>query len=141
MDSPPSKAVPPDGPRQNNRSPRPKFHSDTWSPSAADGPPCCRLQPFRNCLCHSACIWRTAWTPPVRSKQDEATSAEVSAGGEMTPLPPKKNRRNGCQVKISNAIQVHCICRMLNGLGTNIMRDWPPIRVRKTPVYVSSLRS
>jgi len=36
---------------------------------------------------------------------------------------------------------VHCICRMLNGLGTSIMCDWPPIRVRETPVYASSLHS
>jgi len=31
--------------------------------------PCCWLQPFRNYLCHSACIRRTAWTLPARSKQ------------------------------------------------------------------------
>jgi len=30
---------------------------------------------------------------------------------------------------------------MLNGLGTSIMCDWPPIRVRETPVYASSLHS
>ena len=32
MDSPPSKAVPPDCPQQNNRSPWTKYHSHTWSP-------------------------------------------------------------------------------------------------------------
>jgi len=73
VDSPPSKAVPPDCPQQNNRSPRTKYRSHTCSPPAADGPP--RLWPFHNCLCHSACIWRTAWTLPVRSKQGKATSA------------------------------------------------------------------
>ena len=73
VDSPPLKVVPPDCPRQNNRSPRTKYRSHTWSPPAADGPPCCRLWPFRNCLCHSTCIWRTAWTLPVQSKQGEAT--------------------------------------------------------------------
>ena len=57
--------------------PRTKYRSHNWSPPAADGPPGCRLQLFRNCLCHSTCIWRTAWTLPVRSKQGEATSAEV----------------------------------------------------------------
>ena len=59
----------------------------------------------------------------------------------MTPLPLKKNRRNGCRVKTWNTIQVHCIFRMLNGLGTSIMRDWPPIRVEETLVYASSLHS
>jgi len=60
---------------------------------------------------------------------------------EMKPLPLKKNQCNGCRVKTWNTIQVHCICRMLNGLGTSMMRDWPPIRVRETPVYASSLHS
>ena len=66
--------------------PRTKYRSHTWSPSGADGPR--RLQPFRNCLCHSTCIWRTAWTLPVRSKQGEGTSAEASAGGrdDTTPI-------------------------------------------------------
>ena len=39
MDSPPSKVVPQDCPRQNNRSPPTKYRSHTWSPLAADGPP------------------------------------------------------------------------------------------------------
>ena len=29
----------------------------------------------------------------------------------------------------------------INGLGTSIMLDWPPSRVRETPVYTSSLHS
>ena len=29
----------------------------------------------------------------------------------------------------------------INGLGTSIMRDWPPSRVRETLVYASSLHS
>ena len=88
VDSPPSKVVPLDCPRQNNRSPQTKYRSHTWSPLAADSPPGCRLRPFRNCLCHSTCIWRTAWTLPVQSKQGEATSAEVSAGrgDDTTPI-------------------------------------------------------
>ena len=51
VDSPPSKVVPSDCPRQNNRSPRTKYCSHPWSPPAANGPPGCRLrlQPFRNC--------------------------------------------------------------------------------------------
>ena len=61
--------------------------------------------------------------------------------GEMTPLPLKKNRRNGCRVKTWNTIQIRCTCRMLNGLGTSIMRAWPSIRVGETPIYASSLRS
>ena len=84
---PPRKWSPPDCPRQNNRSPRTKYRSHTWSPHAADGPPCCRLRP---CLCHSACIWRTTWTLPVRSKQGEATSAEVSAGGGDDTTPTEE---------------------------------------------------
>ena len=33
--------------------------------------------------------------------------------GEMTPLPLKKNRRNGRRVKTWNTIQIRCTCRML----------------------------
>ena len=135
MDSPPSKAVPPDCPQQNNRSSQTKHHSHTRSPPAADDSPCCRLRPFRNCLCHNACIWRTAWTLPVQSNKMRQQLVKSLQEGEMTPLPLKKNRRNGCQVK---TIQVHCICRMLNSLGTTFMHDWPLIRVRETPVYASS---
>jgi len=29
----------------------------------------------------------------------------------------------------------------INGLGTSIMHDWPPSRVREIPVYTSSLHS
>ena len=61
--------------------------------------------------------------------------------GEMTPLPLKKNRRNGRRVKTWNTIQVRCTCRMLNDLGTSIMHDWPSIRVRETPIYASLLHS
>ena len=36
----------------------------------------------------------------------------------MTPFPLKKNRRNGCRVKSWDTIEVHCICRMpeVNGV-------------------------
>jgi len=68
--------------------PRPNIAAIPGPPPTANGPPSCRLRPFHNCLCHSACIWRTAWTLPVRSKQGKATFAEVSAGGgdDTTPI-------------------------------------------------------
>jgi len=81
----PLESGPPDCPRQNNRSPRTKYRSHTWSPLAADGPPCCRLRPFRNCLLAYGeqpghCL--------LNQKQGEATSAEVSAGrgDDTTPI-------------------------------------------------------
>ena len=56
-------------------------------------------------------------------------------------------RRNGGQISklvffIDNNVWFVVIAASsCVGLGTSIMRDWPPIRVRETPVYASSLRS
>jgi len=61
--------------------------------------------------------------------------------GEITPLPLKKNRRNGRRVKTWNTIQIRLYLQDANGLGTSIMHDWPSIRVRETPIYASSLHS
>ena len=76
MDSPPLKAVPPDCPRQNNRSPWTKYRSHTWSPPAAD----CDLfaVAFATVLVYGEqpghCLFD-------QNKVMEAISAEVSAGG------------------------------------------------------------
>ena len=134
MDSPPSKVVPPDCPRQNKWSPRTKYHSHTWSPPAAD----CSFFAiaFATALAYGEqpghCLFNQN-----KLRQHQLKSLQK---GEMTPLPLKKNQRNGCRVKTwKYMIQVRCICRMLNGLGTSIMRDWPSIHIRENPISASSL--
>jgi len=130
VDSPPSKVVPLDCPRQNNWSPRTKYRSHTWSPPlAVDGPPCCHANcglfaiAFAIALAHGE-------QPGYCLFDQNKLQLKSLQEGEMTPLPSKKNQRNGCRVKTWNMMQVHCICRMLNNMGTSIMRDWPSIRIQ-----------
>ena len=131
LESPPS----PDCPRQNNRSPPTKYRSHTWSLPAAD------FGLFAIAFATALAYGEQPGHCPFNQNKVRQHQLKSLQDGEMTPLPLKKNRRNGCRVKTWNTIQVRCICRMLNSLGTSIMRDWPPIRVRKTPVYASSLHS
>jgi len=104
VDSPPSKVVPPDCLRQNNRSLRTKYRSHTWSPPAAD----CGL--FAIAFATALAYGEQPGHCPFN--QNKVRQHQLKSL-QMTPLPLKKNRRNGRQVKTWNMIQVRCTCRML----------------------------
>ena len=88
VDSPPSKAVPPNCPRQNNQSPGPNI-------AAIPGPPCCRRSPLLPTvpLAADCGLFAIAFATALaygeqpghclfdQNKVMEAISAEVSAGG------------------------------------------------------------
>ena len=113
VDSPPSKVFPPDCPRQNNRSPGTKYRSHTWSPLAADGPPCCRLWPFAIAFATALAYGEQPGHCPFNQNKVRQHQLKSLQDGEMTPLPLKKNRRNGRRVKTWNTIETRCTCRML----------------------------
>jgi len=92
--SPPSKVAPRIVHSRIIGPPGPNIATIPGPPLLPTVPPAANF--FHNCLCHGTCIWRTAWTLPVRLKQNEATSAKSLQEGQMTPLPLKKNRHNGC---------------------------------------------
>ena len=88
MESPPSKVVPQTvHSRIMNRYPRTKYHSHTCSPL------CCQQSPAADCglfaiaFATMLAYGEQSWTLPVRSKQVEATSAEVSTGREDDTTP------------------------------------------------------
>ena len=54
---------------------------------------------------------------------------------------PKDDNDQEVEVALPVSISPSARTTSVNGLGTSIMRDWPPSRVRETPVYASSLHS
>ena len=60
-------------------------------------------------------------------KDDNDQEAEVAMPSSISP-------RRLIQLAAPRTTRV-------NGLGTSIMRDWPPSHVPETPVYTSSLHS
>ena len=113
VDSPPSKVVPPDCPRQNNRSPRTKYRSHTWSPLLPTVPPAADCGHLAIAFATALAYGEQPGRCPFNQNKVRQHQLKSLQDGEMTPLPSKKNRRNGRRVKTWNTIQIRCSCRML----------------------------
>ena len=96
VDSPPSKVVPSDCPRQNNRSPQTKFCSHTWSPLAANCPPSADCGLFAIAFAIALAYEEQPGHCLFDQNKMRQHLLKSLQEGEMTPLPLKKNGRNGC---------------------------------------------
>jgi len=109
VDSPPSKVVPPDQISQPYLVPLPL----PTVPLAADGPPAADYSLFA--IAFAIALTYAEQPGHCLFDQNKVRQHHLKSlqEGEMTPLPLKKNRHNGCRVKTWNTMQVRCICRML----------------------------
>ena len=78
-------------------------------------------------------VHSTVWTQVTRMEPNSKDPKDNDQEAEVA-LPISISPRRLIQLAAPRMTSV-------NGLGTSIMRDWPPSRVREALVYASSLHS
>ena len=141
IDSPPLKAFPPDYSQQNDQSPWTKYRSHTWSPLCVEMKLSSPLEAVRRDKTMAPCtsVHSLVWTQATKIRFSYRWSRTAKTQRTITI----KRWKLHCYFYLTRRLIQLATPRAtsVNSLGTSIMHNWPPSRIRETPVYTSSLHS